>query len=81
VKSIEDNNKMNMQLMLNHTLNYNEELERQIRKSDLILDVKKMLQGLDIGYGLLPQELRLCHLPSGPVCDDSLPPHPRLKSS
>ena len=67
---------MNLQLTLNHTLNYNEDLERQIRKSDLILDVKRMLQGLDIGYGLLPQEVQLSYL-SKPICDSLQHPHPK----
>eukprot|EP00250_Pteridium_aquilinum_P016983 c23394_g2_i1 orf=349-2832(-) len=68
VTSIEDNNKMNMQLNVNHTINFNDDLERKIRKSELILDVKKMLQDLDFGYRLLPQEIILAN-PSALKCE------------
>lgn len=59
VLDIEDNNKMKMQLMVNHTINYHDVLERQIRRSDLILEVKNMLQDLEISYRLLPQEVHI----------------------
>ncbi|MCO5567277.1 hypothetical protein L7F22_020967 [Adiantum nelumboides] len=59
VTSIENNNKMNMQLTVNHTINFNDDMERKIRKSELILDVKKILQELEFGYKLLPQEVHL----------------------
>ncbi|KAI5054002.1 hypothetical protein GOP47_0031103, partial [Adiantum capillus-veneris] len=59
VMSIENNSKMNMQLRVNHTINFNDDLERRIRKTELILDVKKILQELDFGYKLLPQEVHL----------------------
>lgn len=68
VKEIEDNNRMQMQLMVNHTINYHDILERQIRRSDLILEVQKMLQELEIGYRLLPQEV---HFGSGSEVEDA----------
>ncbi|MCO5602261.1 hypothetical protein L7F22_056390 [Adiantum nelumboides] len=60
VKEIENNNKMKVELLLNHTINYNAPgNERQIRRSELILEVQKMLQELDVAYHLPVQEVRL----------------------
>ncbi|MCO5593969.1 hypothetical protein L7F22_047988 [Adiantum nelumboides] len=60
VKEIENNNKMKVELLLNHTINYNAPgNERQIRRSELILEMQKMLQELEFAYHLPVQEVRL----------------------
>ncbi|KAI5066457.1 hypothetical protein GOP47_0019081 [Adiantum capillus-veneris] len=60
VKEIENHNKMNLELLVNHTINYNAPgTERQVRRSELILEVQKMLQELDFSYHLPLQEVCL----------------------
>ncbi|KAF8037875.1 hypothetical protein BT93_B0648 [Corymbia citriodora subsp. variegata] len=67
VKEIEDVNKMKMSLCVQHTMNHQNYGERSSRKSDLILELKKIFENLDIKYHLLPQEIHLSqvNLPPG----------------
>ncbi|KAJ4847722.1 hypothetical protein Tsubulata_027617 [Turnera subulata] len=59
VKEIENVNKMKLALYVNHTINFQNPGDRGNRRSDLMLELKKILEDLDIKYHLLPQEVRL----------------------
>lgn len=59
VKDIEDLNKMNMFLAVQHTINHQNIGERNIRLTDLILELKQTFETLGIKYHLLPQEVHL----------------------
>ncbi|VVB14194.1 unnamed protein product [Arabis nemorensis] len=59
VKEIENMNKLKMALYCNHTITFQEYRERNIRRTELCLAIKKMLEGLHIDYTLLPQEVLL----------------------
>ncbi|XP_010058585.2 mechanosensitive ion channel protein 10-like [Eucalyptus grandis] len=67
VKEIENMNKMKMSLRVQHTMNHQNYGEGSSRKSELILELKKMFENLDIKYHLLPQEIHLSqvNLPTG----------------
>ncbi|KAH7432464.1 hypothetical protein KP509_07G023800 [Ceratopteris richardii] len=69
VKDVENNNKMTMRLQVSHTINYNNPGERQIRRSDLILEVKKILQELGFAYHLPVQGIRLENANAPPTCE------------
>ncbi|XVF13744.1 hypothetical protein REPUB_Repub08aG0234200 [Reevesia pubescens] len=59
VKEIENLNKLKMSLWVQHTINHQNYGERSNRISELILELKKIFENLDIKYHLLPQEVRL----------------------
>ncbi|KAJ7519618.1 hypothetical protein O6H91_20G046400 [Diphasiastrum complanatum] len=59
VHEIEDMNKMRMSLTVRHRMNYQNFIEKQIRRSDLILEMRKYFQELGIEYHLLPQEVHI----------------------
>ncbi|KAJ7513409.1 hypothetical protein O6H91_24G005900 [Diphasiastrum complanatum] len=59
VREIENMNKMTMSLWLQHTMNHQDSGEKWIRRSDLILEMKKYFQELGIEYQLLPQDVRV----------------------
>ncbi|KAI6706286.1 hypothetical protein NL676_009248 [Syzygium grande] len=69
VKEIENVNKMKMCLCVQHTMNHQNCGERNSRKSELILELKKMFKNLEIKYHRLPQEIHLSqvNLPPGTV--------------
>ncbi|KAL8497133.1 hypothetical protein ACS0TY_020713 [Phlomoides rotata] len=60
VKEIENVNKIKMALFFNHTMNFQNFGEKSRRRSDLVLEMKKIFEDLKISYDLLPQEVRLC---------------------
>ncbi|KNA14876.1 hypothetical protein SOVF_103470 [Spinacia oleracea] len=62
VTDIEDLNKMKMGLSVQHTINHQNIIERNVRLHDLILDLKKNFEILGIKYHLLPQEVHLTQL-------------------
>lgn len=64
VKEIEDVNKMKMGLSLAHTINFQNIGDKLDRRSDLVLELKKIFEELGIKYHLLPQEVHLRHLES-----------------
>ncbi|KAF6140559.1 hypothetical protein GIB67_035586 [Kingdonia uniflora] len=64
VREIENVNKMKMALFVNHTMNYQNMLEKIIRKSDLVIEMKKIFEELSIKYHLLPQEVQLINVGS-----------------
>ncbi|XP_073139276.1 mechanosensitive ion channel protein 10-like isoform X2 [Henckelia pumila] len=59
VKEIENVNKLKMALIFNHTMNFQEFGEKNKRKSELVLEMKRIFEELAIGYYLLPQEVHL----------------------
>ncbi|KAG5524401.1 hypothetical protein RHGRI_031152 [Rhododendron griersonianum] len=65
VKAIEDMNKMKMCLCVHHTINHQNYGERNVRMTDLILELKKILEELGIKYNLLPQEILLTQVSVG----------------
>ncbi|XP_010536156.1 PREDICTED: mechanosensitive ion channel protein 10-like [Tarenaya hassleriana] len=59
VKEIENVNKLKMALYSNHTITFQEYRERNIRRTELVIAIKKMFEDLHIDYSLLPQEVHL----------------------
>ncbi|XP_075522447.1 mechanosensitive ion channel protein 10-like isoform X2 [Primulina tabacum] len=59
VKEIENVNKLKMALIFNHTMNFQDFGEKNKRKSEIVLEMKKIFEELAIGYYLLPQEVHL----------------------
>ncbi|OMO87894.1 Mechanosensitive ion channel MscS [Corchorus capsularis] len=59
VKEIENLNKLKMSLCVQHTINHQNYGERSNRISELILELKKIFENLNVKYHLLPQEVRV----------------------
>ncbi|XP_047328782.1 mechanosensitive ion channel protein 10-like [Impatiens glandulifera] len=59
VKEIENVNKLKMALFFNHTMNFQLYGEKTRRKTELILEMKKIFEELEIKYHLLPQQVHL----------------------
>ncbi|KAL1199165.1 Mechanosensitive ion channel protein 10 [Cardamine amara subsp. amara] len=59
VKEIENMNKLKMALYSNHTITFQEYRERNLRRTELSLAIKRILEDLHINYTLLPQEVHL----------------------
>ena len=59
VKEIENVNKIKMALFFNHTMNFQDFAERNRRRSDLVLEMKKIFDDLSIKYNLLSQEVQV----------------------
>ncbi|XP_058213549.1 mechanosensitive ion channel protein 10-like [Rhododendron vialii] len=59
VKDIEEMNKMKMALFVNHTMNFQNYPEKSSRRTELMFELKKIFEELDIKYNLLPQEVHL----------------------
>ncbi|KAK6934886.1 Mechanosensitive ion channel MscS [Dillenia turbinata] len=59
VKEIENVDKMKLLLVVIHTINHQNYGEKASRLSDLILELKKIFENLNIKYHLLPQEIHL----------------------
>ena len=64
VKEIENVNKLKMALYCNHTMNFQEFGEKNKRRTELVLEIKKIFEELDIKYYLLPQQVHLRHIGS-----------------
>ncbi|KAG6497358.1 mechanosensitive ion channel protein 10-like [Zingiber officinale] len=64
VKDIVNVNKMNMALNVRHTMNFQNIAEKNNRRSDLILELKKIFEELGIRYLLLPQEVQVSYIGS-----------------
>lgn len=62
VKEIENVNKLKMALYCNHTMNFQEYGEKNKRRSELVIEIKKMFEELNIKYFLLPQKVHLAHI-------------------
>ncbi|KAK9050193.1 hypothetical protein SSX86_002548 [Deinandra increscens subsp. villosa] len=61
VKEIENVNKIKMALFFNHTMNFQDYGEKNRRRSELVLELKKLFEELKIKCNLLPQEVHLHH--------------------
>ncbi|KAM0949173.1 putative mechanosensitive ion channel MscS, LSM domain superfamily [Dioscorea sansibarensis] len=61
VKDIVDLNKLNMALYVQHTMNFQNISDRNIRRSDLVLELKRIFEDLCIRYNLLPQDVHLSY--------------------
>ncbi|XP_009362526.1 mechanosensitive ion channel protein 10 [Pyrus x bretschneideri] len=59
VVEFENLNKLKMALYVTHTMNFQEFGEKNKRRTELVIELKKMLEELQIKYNLLPQEVRL----------------------
>ncbi|XP_038878911.1 mechanosensitive ion channel protein 10-like [Benincasa hispida] len=64
VKEIENINKMKLALCVNHTINFQNYGDKSSRRSDLVLELKKIFEDLGIKYHLLPQEVQLNYVGS-----------------
>ncbi|KAG8375729.1 hypothetical protein BUALT_Bualt10G0130700 [Buddleja alternifolia] len=59
VKEIENVNKIKMALFFNHTMNFHDFGEKSRRRTELVLEMKRFFEELNIRYDLLPQEVHL----------------------
>ncbi|KAL1562271.1 mechanosensitive ion channel protein 10-like [Salvia divinorum] len=59
VKEIENVNKIKMGLFINHTMNFQNFPEKNRRRTELVLEMKRILEELHIRYDLLPQDVHL----------------------
>lgn len=59
VKEIENVNKIKMVLFFNHTMNFQDFGEKSRRRTDLVLEMKRIFEELGISYDLLPQQVLL----------------------
>ena len=66
VKDIVRLNHMNMDLRVNHTINFQNYWEKSNRRSELVIELKKIFEELNIKYHLLPQEVHLRSVDSAP---------------
>ncbi|KAF8380781.1 hypothetical protein HHK36_028275 [Tetracentron sinense] len=65
VKEIENVDKMKMCLCVLHTMNHQNYGEKNNRRSELVLELKKIFENLGIKYHVLPQEVHLTQVPMG----------------
>lgn len=63
-REIEDVNKLKLGLYVTHTINFQNSGEKSSRKSELVVELKKILEELNIKYRLLPQEIQLSYVGS-----------------
>ncbi|KAK9131346.1 hypothetical protein Sjap_011833 [Stephania japonica] len=61
VKDIVDLNALKMGLGVTHTISYQNMGEKTSRRSDLVMELKKIFEELSIKYHLLPQEVQVSH--------------------
>ena len=59
VKEIENVNKLNLNLVVTHTMNFQVFAEKNLRRTELVITLKRILEDLEIDYTLLPQDVRL----------------------
>jgi hypothetical protein len=62
VLEIENVNKIKMGLYVTHTMNFQDFGEKVKRKSELVMEVKRIFEELNIRYNLLPQGVHLRHM-------------------
>ncbi|KAH0469992.1 hypothetical protein IEQ34_001550 [Dendrobium chrysotoxum] len=67
VKDIVNVNKMNIVLYVTHTMNYQNMGEKNSRRTDLVLELKKIFEELSIRYNVLPQEVHLSYIGPNPL--------------
>ncbi|GMY28932.1 mechanosensitive ion channel protein 10 [Fagus crenata] len=64
VKEIENVNKIKMGLYVFHTMNFQDFGEKNKRRTELVIEIKKIFEELNIRYNLLPQAVHLLHIGS-----------------
>ncbi|KAF3953922.1 hypothetical protein CMV_020671 [Castanea mollissima] len=64
VKEIENVNKIKMGLYVFHTMNFQDFGEKNRRRTELVIEIKKIFEELNIRYNLLPQDVHLLHIGS-----------------
>lgn len=64
VKEIENVNKIKMGLYIFHTMNFQDFGEKNRRRTELVIEIKKIFEELNIRYNLLPQDVHLLHIGS-----------------
>ncbi|XVE70850.1 hypothetical protein DITRI_Ditri10aG0103700 [Diplodiscus trichospermus] len=62
VKEIENLNKLKMALFCNHTMNFQDFREKNRRRTELVIELKRIFEELGIRYNLLPQHVNLNHV-------------------
>ncbi|XP_058106250.1 mechanosensitive ion channel protein 10-like [Magnolia sinica] len=67
VKEIEEVNKMKIILYILHTINFQNFMERNNRRSELIFELKRIFENLNIKYHLLPQKIHLTQFTTATV--------------
>ncbi|KAJ3699165.1 hypothetical protein LUZ61_002870 [Rhynchospora tenuis] len=66
IKDIVDLNRMNMALNVKHTMNFQNISEKNARRTELVISLKKIFEELSIQYHLLPQRVHLNYAGSAP---------------
>ncbi|KAJ9687983.1 hypothetical protein PVL29_013955 [Vitis rotundifolia] len=66
VKDIVNVNQMNMGLYVTHTINFQNYGDKSSRRSELVIELKKIFEELNIKYHLLPQEVHIRSVDSAP---------------
>lgn len=64
IMEIENVNSLKLGLFVNHTMNFQDFKEKMTRKSELVLELKKIFEELGIKFRLLPQEVHLRNIGS-----------------
>ncbi|XP_066371674.1 mechanosensitive ion channel protein 10-like [Miscanthus floridulus] len=67
LKDILDVNKINMSLCVQHTMNFQNIREKNIRRSELVMELKKIFEEMSIRYHLLPQKVELAYVSPNPL--------------
>jgi mechanosensitive ion channel protein 4/5/6/7/8/9/10 len=67
LKDILDVNKIDMALCVQHTMSFQNIREKSIRRSELVMELKKMFEEMSIQYHLLPQKVELSYAGPNPV--------------
>ncbi|XP_050220249.2 mechanosensitive ion channel protein 10-like [Mercurialis annua] len=62
VKDIENVNNLQMALYCNHTMNFQEFREKNKRRTELVLEIKRIFEKLRVKYYLLPQQVYIRHI-------------------
>jgi len=64
VKDIKNVNKMKMAVYVTHTIKFQNYGDKSNRRSELVLELKNILEDLNIKYHLLPQEVHVSNVRS-----------------
>jgi mechanosensitive ion channel protein 4/5/6/7/8/9/10 len=56
-----------MSLSVQHTMNFQNIREKNIRRSELVMELKKIFEEMSIRYHLLPQKVELTYVDSNPL--------------
>jgi hypothetical protein len=59
VKELEEMNRLQLSVSLQHTINFQNFAERMSRRSEFLLEMKRFFSELGIEYHLLPQPLQI----------------------